>query len=139
MHLLDTDTLTYLFQGNAAVAQRLQEIDDPDVGTTVITKIEMLRGRYASVLKAGNGEALLRAHELLLRTEQRLSEIVVIGFGDAAANRFDELRSIRGLGKVGNADLLIASVALINGATLVTRNLRHFRAIPGLKLANWVD
>jgi predicted nucleic acid-binding protein len=24
-------------------------------------------------------------------------------------------------------------------ATLVTRNLRHFRPIPGLKLENWAD
>jgi phosphopantetheine adenylyltransferase len=32
-----------------------------------------------------------------------------------------------------------ASITLANRATLVTRNLRHFKQIPGLKLENWVD
>jgi len=35
--------------------------------------------------------------------------------------------------------LLIASVALAHRATLVTRNLRHFRQAPGLMVVNWVD
>jgi tRNA(fMet)-specific endonuclease VapC len=41
--------------------------------------------------------------------------------------------------KIGRADLLVASIALANRATLVTRNLRHFREVPGLSLENWVD
>jgi tRNA(fMet)-specific endonuclease VapC len=35
--------------------------------------------------------------------------------------------------------MLIASIALGQRATLVTRNLRHFRQIPGLTLENWAD
>ena len=34
---------------------------------------------------------------------------------------------------------LIASITLARRATLVTRNLRHFRQIPELKTVNWVD
>jgi tRNA(fMet)-specific endonuclease VapC len=41
MHLLDTDTLTYLHAGHRRVVRRLRELDDPDVGTTIITKIEL--------------------------------------------------------------------------------------------------
>jgi tRNA(fMet)-specific endonuclease VapC len=33
----------------------------------------------------------------------------------------------------------IASFALANDVTLVTRNLKHFRQVPGLKVENWVD
>jgi len=35
--------------------------------------------------------------------------------------------------------LLIASIALANDALLVTRNLRHFRQVPNLRLENWAD
>ena len=58
---------------------------------------------------------------------------------DAAAAQFDRLRASRRLRKIGRADLLIASIALANRAVIVTRNLRHFRAIAGLKAINWVD
>jgi tRNA(fMet)-specific endonuclease VapC len=45
MHLLDTDTLTYLHAGHPRVIQRLAALADREVGTTLITKIELLRGR----------------------------------------------------------------------------------------------
>lgn len=57
----------------------------------------------------------------------------------AAATRFDVLRAQPKLRKIGRADLLIASIALAHGATLVIRNLRHFRQIPGLNTDNWAD
>ena len=139
MHLLDTDTLTHLHAGNTAVAERLRTLDDAIVGITLITKIELLRGRIDYVLKANAGTDLLRAQRLLERTEELLSQLLIISFDLKAAEQFDRLRAIRSLGKVGRADLLIASIALSNRAVLVTRNLRHFKQIPGLIVVNWVD
>ena len=37
------------------------------------------------------------------------------------------------------ADLLIAIIALANHGTLVTRNLKDFRLVPGLQVENWAD
>ncbi|HZZ79499.1 MAG TPA: type II toxin-antitoxin system VapC family toxin [Gemmataceae bacterium] len=34
-------------------------------------------------------------------------------------------------------DLRIASIVLANDATLLTRNLRDFQRIPGLKVEDW--
>ena len=48
-------------------------------------------------------------------------------------------QSLKGMSKIGRADMLIASLALSRRATLVTRNLRHFRQVPQLNLVNWVD
>jgi tRNA(fMet)-specific endonuclease VapC len=56
-----------------------------------------------------------------------------------AVNRLSELVAIPNLRKVSRADLFIASIALAHRATLVTRNLRHFRQISELKVKNWVD
>jgi len=139
MHLLDTDTLTHLHAGHPRVVERLQTLDDPDVGITVITKIELLRGRMNFVLKAATGAELLRAQQWLLRTEELLAQVRVIALDAAAAERFDRLRTTRALRKIGRADLLIASIALANRAILVTRNVRHFRQIPGVIVVNWVD
>jgi tRNA(fMet)-specific endonuclease VapC len=36
-----------------------------------------------------------------------------------------------------DADLLIASIALLNNSTLITNNIEHFKRISGLKIENW--
>lgn len=36
-----------------------------------------------------------------------------------------------------DADILIAGVAIANDATLVTRNLKHFERVEGLRLESW--
>jgi tRNA(fMet)-specific endonuclease VapC len=36
-------------------------------------------------------------------------------------------------------DLKIASIALANGATLLTRNTRDFQKVPGLQIENWLS
>ena len=38
---------------------------------------------------------------------------------------------------IGDIDTLIAGQALARGWTVVTRNIRHFGRVPGLKLIDW--
>lgn len=139
MHLLDTDTLTHLYAGNQRVAEQLRTVSDSEIGITIVTKIELLRGRMDYVLKAATGTDLLRAQELLLRTEDLLSQVLVVPISPPALVQFERLSSIKGTRKIGRADLLIASIAIANKAVLITRNLRHFRQVPDLIVANWVD
>lgn len=139
MHLRDSDTLSHLHGGHPRVVARLAALDDPEVGTTIVTKIEVLRARYEFVLKAADGEQLLKAQHWLLTSEMLLERILIVQFDVAAANVFDQLLGNRKLRRIGHADLLIASIALANGATLVTRNMRHFQQVPNLIISNWVD
>ncbi len=139
MHLIDTDTLTHLYAGHHRVINALQNLADADVGTTIITKVELLRGRFDFLLKASSGIDVLRAQYWLVRTEELLAQIRIVTLDDAAISQFDRLRETKGISKIGRADLLIASIVLANNATLVTRNLRHFRQIPNIKVVNWVD
>ena len=139
MQLLDTDTLTHLHAGHARVMAHLQSTDDPDVGTTIITKIELLQGRFDYLLKAANGTDTIRTQQLLIRTEELLSQTIIVSVDQEAGVAFDRLRTIKGLHKIGRSDLLIASIALAQRATLVTRNRRHFSVVPGLRIVNWVD
>ncbi len=60
-------------------------------------------------------------------------------FDEAAGEALERLAKVKKLKTIGRADLLISSIALANSATLVTRNLKHFRRVPDLLLENWVD
>jgi tRNA(fMet)-specific endonuclease VapC len=139
MYLLDTDTLTLVHAGHPRVAERQPTVDSSQIATTIITRIEILQGRFAAVLKASEAAQLLRAQELLARTEQRLGDIVVVPLDSAAAEKFDQLRQHKKLKKIGRADLLIASIALARQGTLVTRNVKHFQQVPGLRVENGAD
>ena len=139
MHLLDTDTLTHLHAGHPGVIEHLRDLDDPDVGITIVTRIEILRGRFESVMKASDGEQLLKAQMWLQRSEQLLSGLLILPFDERSATEFDRLREIKRLRKIGRADLLIASITLSRRAVLVTRNVQHFQQIPDLRVINWVD
>lgn len=138
MYLLDTDTLSALHKDNPQVVARVAQAD-AKVATTIITRIEILRGRIEFVRKAATGAEILRAQQWLNRSEELLALLEIVPFDAAAAKLFDGLRSASGLSKIGRADLLIASIALAQRATLVTRNLRDFQAIPRLSVQNWME
>ena len=54
---------------------------------------------------------------------------------DIAADLYHHLRSAGIL--IEDADLLIAATAMRHGATLITRNTKHFKRISGLNLLDW--
>lgn len=138
MILLDTDILGHLQRGNAKVLKRLSEANQV-IAITTITRIEVLRGRFDSVFKAANGGQLLSACRLLVNVEADLADRPVVPLDEEAANEFDRLLQNKKLKKIGRGDLLIASIALANKATLVTRNLKDFQLVPGLRTENWAD
>jgi tRNA(fMet)-specific endonuclease VapC len=138
MTLWDTDTLTLYFAAHPRVLERVRSAEEVPV-TSIVSRIEVLQGRFDSVLKAQDGDQLLAAQERLAAAELGLAKFSIVLFDASAVTEFDRLRQNKKLKKIGRADLLIASLALAHRATLVTRNLRHFRQVPGLLLENWVD
>ena len=139
MYVLDSDILSLLHAGHERVGQRREDVDAGDVATSVVTKAEILRARCEFLLKAADGDQLLRAQFWLRQSEDLLSSIQIVPIDQPAIVHFERLRAQKELRKIGGRDLLIAAIALANRATLVTRNMRHFRPIPGLQLENWVD
>ncbi len=138
MVLLDTDILSLLTRGHPLVTARAEEATD-DIGITIITRIELLQARFDFLLKAADGDQLQRAQYWLSRTDSDLAKLPVATVDADAAAAFDRLRRQPGLRRIGRADLLIASIALSRQATLVTRDVKHFRQVPNLKLENWAD
>lgn len=138
MFVLDTDTLTLLLHTHARVTERVSR-SDSEVVITEISRMEQFQGRFASVFKAEDGDKLLQAKHRLQQSETDLNEFTILAIDAAAAAEFDRLIEIKGLRRIGRGDLLIAAITLANKATLVTRNHRHFRLVPGLRIENWAD
>ena len=138
MFVLDTDTLSLLLRSHPRLTDRVSR-SAVEVVVTEITRIEQLKGRFDALFKAEDGERLLMARQRLLDTEKDLDRIEILPLDEAAATEFERLLGTKGLRRIGRGDLLIASIVLANKATLVTRNVKDFQRVPGLKIENWVD
>ncbi len=138
MKLLDTDILVHYLAGHTRVAERVAS-ETESIATTIVTRIEMLTGRFDALMKAADATQIEIAQQRLLETEQQLEKFIIISMDAACAAEFEKLRKQRKLKKIGRADLLIACIALAHRATLVTRSVRHFRQVPGLTIENWAD
>jgi len=139
MILLDTDTLTHFSYGDENVRLRVEAVGDEELAIAMITRHEVLRGRAESLLKAANEEELRKAVERFQQSEELLADFLVVGFEEASIKNFGRLRKQRNLKKMGRADMLIACIALAHAALLVTRNIKDYKDVVGLRMENWVD
>jgi tRNA(fMet)-specific endonuclease VapC len=138
MFVLDTDTLSLLLRGHPRVTERVAQAAE-EVVITLVTRIEIVQGRFASVLKAEHGDRLLQAQRRLEESEQDLNRFTILAIDAATAAEFDHLRQNKKLKKIGRADLLIAALSLARRATVVTRNRKDFEQVPGLRVEDWTD
>lgn len=138
MFVVDTDTMTLLQHGHERVTERFRLAGEPVV-TTVISRIEILEGRFAAVMKAADGDQLQVAQQRLEMSENHLRQVPILVVDAAAAAEFDRLRHQKKLKRIGRADLLIAAITLAHRAKLVSRNLKDFRQVPGLRVENWAE
>jgi tRNA(fMet)-specific endonuclease VapC len=81
----------------------------------------------------------LLAQQRLVETESDLGHFIILTVDATVAAAFDGLRQNKKLKTIGRGDLLIAAITLANRATLVTRNQKDFRKVPGLQIENWAD
>lgn len=138
MLILDTDILSLVQTGQSPEAQRLKDRirasrEIPFV--TVVTLHEQMRGRIAQCAAANDPDRYVVAARQLRDTFEDYRTRNLIDFGERAAANFKELKAAKV--RIGTMDLRIASIALANGATLVTRNLSDYRKVPGLRAEDW--
>jgi len=124
MIVADTDVLIDFLEGRPGAQTVAEALAAGQLQTTAISCFEVLSGaRPAHLLKAA--QTLLDSF-LVLPLDSRAAQT-------AAQVRRELERS--GFG-IGMADSLIAGVVLLNGGTLLTRNVRHFQRVPHLSLAD---
>ena len=135
MIVLDTNIISELMRAQPA-EQVVAWLDAQDAQTVWITSISVLEVRF--------GLELLDDAKRRLRLEQAFDAVLaqdlagrILGFDQHAAERTARISAqARRQGRsIELRDAMIAGIAVLHGATLATRNVRHFSQI-GVELAD---
>jgi tRNA(fMet)-specific endonuclease VapC len=140
MLILDTDHLVEYQKGTSPAARQLkQRLDDSDepFGTTIITFEEVMRGWLAAIKRTNDPFRQVTAYSKLQRLFQSFAAWDILEWTPTAAAEFSALRKAKI--RVGTMDLKIASIALANDATLLSRNVGDFQKVPGLRVDDWLS
>jgi len=129
--LLDTDTLSAILRRNPAVTAKARDYlrSHHHFAFSTITRYEILRGLKArrATKQQAAFDRFCAANAIL-----PLSDAIVV----QAAEIYVDLYRRGEL--IGDADILIAATAIVEGYGLVTNNERHFERIEGLTVNYWL-
>lgn len=125
-YLIDTDWVVDYLRGRLGAIALLDQLAPDGIAVSAMTVGEIYEG-------------FRRGHDRERRVEafeRWLDAVDVLPVDRAVARVFGDIRGVlRDRGQDLDApDLLIAATALHHDLTLVTRNLSHFRRVPGLRL-----
>ena len=131
--LIDSSIFIAAERGDLALRSALAVLpmDEGDLFISAVTVFELLHGVHrASAEKRAVREAFV---------ENALQTFPILAFDEPAARIFASIDAP--LSAAGNRlpveDLMIAATALANGHEVVTRDLRSFPRVPGLKWVKW--
>lgn len=124
MIIADTDVLIDFLKGAKPYADRVElELKTGAFATTAITVFELLSGA--------------RTDRQRKAIDALLAAMTILPFGPQEAETAAKLRGqLEAEGQtIGMADFMIASICLERSSILLTRNLKHFSRVPGLKIS----
>jgi tRNA(fMet)-specific endonuclease VapC len=131
LHMLDTDTASYLIKGQSlTIENRLGALAPSMVCISAMTRAELQYGL----------KRLPPDHRLHWAVSQFFKILQVLPWDTNAADWYAEIRhQLVSTGQpIGEMDMMIAAHALSAGAVLVTNNMRHYQRIKApLILENW--
>ncbi len=130
MKCLDTDLLVAILRGEPKAQGKMKELDNEErPSTTSVNAFELFYGAHLSK----------KIDENVQETRRLLGRLNLFSFDLSSSEKAGEI--VAGLESKGRIveyrDVMIASIALTNGLTLVTRNKEHFSRINGLGVEPW--
>jgi len=132
MYVLDTNAVSALMKGTAAVIERLAATAPADVALPQPVLAEIAFG--IERLPRSKRRAALQSRFDLIAAELPRAE-----WTDAVSQMFGRIKATlerRGT-RIEDFDAAIAAHALALDATLVTANLGHMIRVPGLRVEDW--
>ncbi len=127
MIIADSDVLIDYLHDRGAAARVGIELTTRSFATTAVTAFELRSGARSKKQRDGV-EALLGA-------------MTILSFGPEEAKKAAEVRQhLEADGApIGMADYMVAAICLLQRGTLLTRNVKHFGRVPGLRLSSAHD
>ena len=128
-YLLDTNICIELMnERDSHAARKLASVSPREIRLCAVVKAELYHGAYKSGREMNLN--LVRAFSASFES---------LPFDDLAAEAYGRLRTaLEKQGRlIGPNDLLIASIALAHGVTLITHNTEEFKRVPDLTLEDW--
>jgi len=131
--LWDSDAVSQFIRGRDPIVRRrardyLNRYQQASL--SVLTKYEVQRG-----WKAQRANRLLTLLDAFCQQSSILA--ITEAILDSAADLWADLR--RAGQTIGDSDPIIAATALHHGLGVATRNVAHFRRIPGLTVEDWTQ
>ena len=139
MVVLDTNHFRELLEDGPLGRSLLARVDEEraEVFTCIVVAEESIRGWFALLNREQPGHDQLDTYFELKRSIDTLTHFDILGFDREAADIFVRLR--RQLPRLGTMDLKIGAICLTHNCLLLSRNLKDFNHVPGLRVENWLD
>jgi predicted nucleic acid-binding protein len=130
-YLLDTNVISEPLKRtpSRSVLAHIAAQKDANMFTSAVCLMELRRG----AARHPHPERLWR------QTESMLERLIVLPFATPEANVAGEISAaLWRVGRpIGEQDVMIAATAVVHGLDIATRNVGHFRRIPGLRVVDW--
>ena len=129
---LDTNIITAFLKNDLRVVQRVSDYLElfEKLTINIISYYEILRG----LKDLGNEEKLKRFEGFIQENE-------LVSIRKETVEKAGEIYAY--LKKEGNliedADILMASTAIVEDLVLITNNIKHFKRVKGLRIDNWIE
>jgi tRNA(fMet)-specific endonuclease VapC len=138
LYILDTDHVSLWLKDHPMVRRKAAELE-ADLAITIVTVQELFNGWVGRLNDPAQANQQVRLYAKLSRIVAYLQEVRVLELDDSADLCFRQmLTAYPNLRKNRiQKDMRIAAIALSRNATVVTRNLRDFGQVPGLKIEDW--
>jgi tRNA(fMet)-specific endonuclease VapC len=98
LYVLDTDTLSLLQEGHAAVVARVAACSPEDLAITVMSVEEQLSGWYRCLRQAKKPDELARVYDRLTDAVSSLARLPILSFSEAAIHRSNALQAAAKIG-----------------------------------------
>jgi len=137
--LLDTDHISILQKQSGpeyrALMPRIAQVPPAELAFCIVSFHEQVLGCNTYIAQAKTTADVVRGYLMFDRVLSAFAVALVLLFDAKASAVFDGLVGKRV--RIATMDLRIASIALSQGLTLLTRNSRDFSRVPQLLIEDW--